>query len=64
MTQLAHLIGTSETAELLGWSVSKVKRAAKAGRLPIVTKLDGRTGSYLFNAAVITAIANRQESAA
>lgn len=51
------IIGTPETAALLGWSLAKVKREAKAGRLPSEHKLPGSTGAYLFDRSVIETIA-------
>lgn len=60
----SDLIGTAEAAALLGWSIHKVKRTAKAGTLPTALKMDGRTGAYLFHRAVIEHIATSQEVAA
>jgi len=54
-----HIIGTSEAARILGWSLAKVKREAKAGTLPHEAKLPGDTGAYLFHRAVIEAHASR-----
>lgn len=50
-------VGTLEAATILGWSTHKVKRYAKAGRLPVATKLTGGTGAYLFNRSDIEALA-------
>ena len=52
-----------EAAEILGWSVAKVKRAARSGDLPTVAKLSGATGAYVFDRSVIEFVA-RQEAAA
>lgn len=57
MGQLDSLIGTGAAAETLGWSRAKVKREAKAGRLPYELKMDGETGAYLFHRSVIETIA-------
>ena len=57
MSQSANIIGTSDAAKLLGWSVAKVKREALAGRLPFEAKLPGDTGAYLFHRGTIEAIA-------
>lgn len=59
------LIGTAAVADLLGWSRTKVKREAQAGRLPYEHKVDGQTGAYLFNRTVIEVIAaNRRRAEA
>jgi predicted DNA-binding transcriptional regulator AlpA len=55
--QLDNLIGTTDVAGLLGWSRAKVKREAKAGRLPYEHKVGGQTGAYLFHRSVIETIA-------
>lgn len=58
-------VGTVDAAALLGWSLRKVKREAKAGRLPHVHKVPTKTGPYLFDRAVIEAIgANRARAEA
>jgi hypothetical protein len=44
-------------ATLLGWSRTKVKREAQAGRLPYEHKVGGQTGAYLFHRSVIETIA-------
>ena len=65
--QEPSLVGTVEAADILGWSLRKTKRDAKAGRLPYVHKMPGRTGAYLFHRNVIETIAGnrrRAESAA
>ncbi len=49
------LIGSGEAAVVLGWSLAKVKREAKAGRLPHHTKLPAQTGAYLFDRSVVEA---------
>lgn len=53
VSQSANIIGTSDAARILGWSIAKVKREAKDGRLPFEAKLPGETGAYLFHRAVI-----------
>lgn len=57
MSQLDNLIGTPQAATILGWSRAKVKREAKAGRLPYEHKLPTTTGAYLFHRNVIETIA-------
>ncbi len=37
-----ELIGVAETAILLGYSKSNIKRLARAGELPELTKISGR----------------------
>lgn len=50
------IIGTAEAADLLGWSIAKVKREAKTGRIPVHSKLPGRTGAYLFQRSDLEAV--------
>ncbi len=50
------LIGSAEAAQVLGWSLAKVKREALHGRLPHHTKLPAQTGAYLFDRSVIEAL--------
>ena len=49
----SDLIGSRDAAKVLGWSLARVKRAAKAGELPYAYKVKGGTGAYLFHRAVI-----------
>lgn len=57
MSQQANIIGTSEAARILGWSLAKVKRETLAGRLPHHAKLPGETGAYLFSRDTVEFIA-------
>jgi hypothetical protein len=57
VSQLDNLIGTPQAATILGWSRAKVKREAKAGRLPYEHKMPTATGAYLFHRSVIETIA-------
>lgn len=57
MSQSDNLIGTGTAAEILGWSRAKVKREAKAKRLPYELQMPGATGAYLFHRSVIEHIA-------
>lgn len=57
MSQSDNLIGTRQAAEILGWSIAKTKREAKAGHLPYEHKLPGETGAYVFHVGVISTIA-------
>jgi hypothetical protein len=54
---MTDLIGSREAAEILGWSLAKVKREALNGALPVALKMDGGTGAYLFDRGAITALA-------
>lgn len=63
MSQSDSLIGTGAAAKELGWSRAKVKREAKAGRLPYELKMDGETGAYLFHRSVIATIAANRKRA-
>ncbi len=45
------LVGTVESAEILGVSSRTVKRYALTGELAPVTKMPGDTGAYLFHRA-------------
>ena len=57
-------ITTAAVAELIGESRSTVKRYAACGLIPTVTKLDGRTGPYLFDRAAVEAWATARRQAA
>lgn len=61
MNQLARLLGTADAARRLGWSRSRVKRAARAGSLPVVGKIEGDRGAYVFDAAVLEQCAARHD---
>ena len=54
---MTDLITVAEAAKLLGRPSRTVLAQASRGRLPFVTKLDGRTGAYLFDRATIEALA-------
>ena len=54
---LNETINTVEAAEILGWSLAMTKRKAKAGDIPTLGKLPGKTGSYLFSRSAIEYIA-------
>ena len=53
------MIGTNEAAEILECSTAKVKHMAKAGELPILSKMHGKTGAYLFSRSAIEHVARR-----
>ena len=54
---MTDLITVAEAAKLLGRPSRTVLDQTSKGKLPYVTKLDGRTGAYLFDRATIVAIA-------
>lgn len=53
---MSNVIGTAETAELLGVSVRTVHRMVAQGMLSPTGKLPGRTGSYLFDEGDVLAL--------
>ncbi|HCT5225610.1 helix-turn-helix transcriptional regulator [Corynebacterium striatum] len=59
----ATIIGTAEAAKLLGVSRSTVNRRAGLGTLPVVKKLPGKLGNYLFDREVLEAIAQDEKVA-
>ena len=59
MTSPPDHIGTADAAKILGCSTTKVKMLAQAGELPIVLKMRGETGAYLFSRSAIEHIARR-----
>jgi hypothetical protein len=63
VSQSDQLIGSADTAAILGWSLAKVKRAAKSGDLPVALKLPSETGAYLFDRAAIEALAEAETAA-
>jgi excisionase family DNA binding protein len=63
--QTETLINTVEAADSLGVSVTTVNRWAASGKLPIVRKLSGDTGAYVFDRSDVEALrADRKGSAA
>jgi predicted DNA-binding transcriptional regulator AlpA len=63
MSQQAQTITTDEVARMLGKSKASVKRHAANGLLPIIGKIDSRTGAYLFDRGAIEAIAAERGAA-
>jgi hypothetical protein len=59
---MADLVGTKEVAELLGWSLAKVKREAKNGGLAYAHKGEGTAG-YLFARSYIERKAKQEQAA-
>ena len=47
------VLNTREVAERLGISVPTVTRRARAGDLPVVAKMTGDRGAYVFDADAI-----------
>lgn len=60
---MTDLIGTGTAARILGVSPRTVKRQARDGDLPYVSKLDGELGSYVFDRADVIAIAEQRVEA-
>lgn len=56
------LLTTAEVAQRLGVDVRTVHRMVASGRLTPVQKLPGRTGSYVFSAAAVEAVAPEREA--
>lgn len=53
------LVTTLEAAAILGQTTRTIQRKAKTGRLPIVRKLDGDRGAYLFAREEIETMAGK-----
>lgn len=51
--QTGRFLSAAQVAEILKVSARTVRRMAADGRLPFVDKLDGETGSYVFDPAVV-----------
>jgi excisionase family DNA binding protein len=58
------LIGAAEAAEMLGVSKDTLVRMVARGDVPMVQKLDGQKGAYIFERAEIERLANEQAAAA
>ncbi len=56
------VLGTAEAAEILGVSLSTVTRWAVNGKLPPLRKLDGLTGSFVFEAGVVRRLAEERRN--
>lgn len=50
------LIGSSEVCEILGIDRGSLVRRIAAGKIPVVSKLAGQTGAYVFDRAEIERI--------
>lgn len=51
------LIGSTEAAEIIGWSRSHFNRRVADGTVPVVHEQPGRTGIRLFDRSTIEALA-------
>ncbi len=60
MSNTGELITTAQVAEVLGITVAWANKQAAAGRLPVVQKLPGRTGAYLFDRSAIEVEAGKR----
>ena len=54
---VTRLCSVRDAAPLLGVTVQTAQRWARSGRLPVVTKLPGDTGSYVLDLAAVEAMA-------
>lgn len=59
----SDLLGSKEAAEVLGISRTSLNRAVRAGDIPPVAQIPGKTGAYLFDARVIDALAKNPADA-
>ena len=59
MAELPPVLSTAQVAKLLGKSVRTIQRAAESGEIPAI-KLDGLTGSYVFDRQVIEFVVKQQ----
>ena len=57
-------IGAAEAAGVAGVSVETIKRAARAGLIPVTLKMPGKTGAYLFRIADVEQYAAQREQVA
>lgn len=62
MTQEPRLLTVPQVATRLGKSPRTIQRMAISGELPHVQKLQGATGPYVFDAAVVELVARQQEA--
>jgi predicted site-specific integrase-resolvase len=54
---MGDFIAAPEAARILGVDTRTVQRQAARGELPVLSKLSGRTGAYLFHRSTIEAVA-------
>lgn len=64
MTNQANLIGSAQVAQILGKDRSVVNKLAKAGRIPVVGKIDNLRGAYIFDRCEVEKIAARNSGRA
>lgn len=58
------LIGAAEAADILGVSKDTLIRMVASGEVPLVQKLDGPKGAYIFKRAEVERVAAKAEAAA
>lgn len=58
------LIGASEACQILGRDRSTLTRWVDSGRLDFWVKMPGATGAYLFDRAVVEALAREIQAVA
>lgn len=56
---LDELMTSTQVAAKLGCSLSTIQRMAAAGILPVVQKLPGPKGAFLFSRQVVELVAER-----
>lgn len=64
MSNPDELIAATEAASILGKSARTVSRLAEAGRLPVIQKLPGVNGAYLFRRGDVEALRDARAAAA
>lgn len=64
MTEVRRLLTAAHVARLLDKSVRTIQRMAEDGRLPYVSKIEGDTGAYVFDADVIEHLARQERETA
>ena len=60
---MSHLLTSTQAGAILGRSARTMQRQADAGLVPVAQKLPGPNGAYLFDRAVIEALAAQPEQA-
>lgn len=64
LVHMRKLLTTAEAAERLGVSIATLNRWAKNGAIKVAVQAPGRTGTRLYDEAVIDAHANNTTTAA
>lgn len=57
------LCSVTDAARILGLPLSTAQRWARAGRLPVVTKMSGGTGAYVLDLTEVEAMAAKRRRA-